>query len=240
MSAILTLSIVSHGQARLICSLLNDLKKLDPSLIEVIITINISEDESQFGELPSSVRVIRNHRPKGFGANHNAAFQHATGRYFAIVNPDIRLPDFDVFCLIQPLEDERVGAVAPRVINSFGGREDSARQFPTIFGLLRRAIFRARQIDYTNIGRPAKVDWVAGMFVVFRCEAFVSVGGFDDRRFFMYFEDVDICRRLHEAGWSINLQPMLEVVHDAQRASRRNARHFYWHVSSAARYFTGL
>lgn len=239
MKPVLTLSIVSHGQAVLISSLLNDLKNIDQSLIEVIITINVSEDERGFGDLSSSVRVIRNSEVKGFGANHNAAFHHATGRYFAIVNPDIRLPNFDILRLIKPLDDLRVGAVAPRVMNSSGGCEDSARRFPTILGLLRRVIIKERQVDYANVGGPTKVDWVAGMFVVFRCEAFISVQGFDDRRFFMYFEDVDICRRLHKAGWRVTLQPRVQVVHDAQRASRRSARHFYWHVSSAARYFTG-
>lgn len=240
MSPALTLSIVSHGQAVLVRSLLQDLKNIDQSLIDVIITINIPEDEVGFGDLPSSVRLIRNNEPKGFGANHNAAFHHAKGRYFAIVNPDIRLPNFDALCLIQPLEDWRVGAVAPRVMNSLGGCEDSARRFPSILGLLRRAILKERKLDYTNVGRPTNVDWVAGMFVVFRREAFASVQGFDDRRFFMYFEDVDICRRLKEAGWAITLQPLTQVVHDAQRASRGSPRHFYWHVSSAVRYFTGL
>lgn len=224
----------------LIRSLLNDIESLDQSLIEVIITINIPEDESVFGSLSHSVSVIRNDCPKGFGSNHNSAFKRASGQFFAIVNPDIRLQHFDILRLIQPLDDIRVGAVAPRVMSDLGVCEDSARLFPTIAGILRRAIFKKRKLEYSNLTEPTKVDWVAGMFVVFRREAFVAVQGFDDRRFFMYFEDVDICWRLREAGWSVYLQPLVNVVHNAQRASRRNARHFYWHVSSAVRYFTGL
>jgi hypothetical protein len=61
------------------------------------------------------------------------------------------------------------------------------------------------------------------------------VGGFDER-FYMYYEDVDICRRLWGQGWSIVLQPAAVVIHDAQRASHRRLRHMRWHAASALRY----
>jgi GT2 family glycosyltransferase len=80
-----------------------------------------------------------------------------------------------------------------------------------------------------------RVDWVAGMFIVFRSDAFRSVGGFDER-YFLYYEDVDICRRLGAAGASVIYEPGAEVIHDARRASRRELRRAVHHLSSAVRF----
>ena len=77
------------------------------------------------------------------------------------------------------------------------------------------------------------------MFVLFRKEAWESVKGFDER-YFMYFEDVDICRRLRRCGWEVKYDCRVTVQHDAQRASLRNLQHLRWHMRSALRYFTGL
>lgn len=235
-----SLSVVSHGQAAMIAHLLDDLKKTDHSKFELLITINIPEDDTAYANLPFATRIIRNASPKGFGANHNAAFAKASGQYLVIVNPDIRLPALNLDALIKPLEDTGVGAVAPVVLNSDGAVEDSARRFPTVLGILRRTILRQRSRDYEWNTQPVVVDWTGGMFVVFRRRAFEDVGGFDDRRFFMYLEDTDICRRLRAKGWSVMLQPGTSVIHDAQRASRRSLRHLRWHVTSFFRYFTGL
>ena len=78
------------------------------------------------------------------------------------------------------------------------------------------------------------------MFVVFRREAYQEVGGFDDRRFFMYLEDADICRRLAREGWKVLVNPNVQVIHMAQRASRRNLKHMRWHITSAFRFLTGI
>lgn len=236
----LSLSIVSHGQAALISLLLDDLYRLALVDTEVIVTLNIPEDESPLKGLDLPFRLIRNTAPKGFGENHNEAYAQCTGDYFIVVNPDIRLPSLDVGQLLAPMKDTKVGAVSPVVLNSAGGIEDSVRTFPTIFGLARRVLLGQRAPSYKFDGRPIDVDWAAGMFMVFRRESYQAVLGFDHRRFFMYLEDVDICRRLKERGWRVVLQPAVSVIHDAQRASRRNIKHMRWHLTSAFRYFTGL
>lgn len=235
-----TLSIVSHGQGSLIRVLLEDLRAGADLSFEIILTLNIREDESfldDFSDLP--LRVIRNATAKGFGANHNAALAQATGRWLAIVNPDIRVRPLRLAPLAETLSNASVGACGPVVLSSAGKTEDSARQFPTWWRLVRRAFLRIRRPDYEWHKSPIDVDWLAGMFVMFRREAFADVAGFDER-FFMYFEDADICRRLQKRGWKVRLDPRSSVVHDAQRASHRSLRHLRWHVSSAVRYLTGL
>jgi N-acetylglucosaminyl-diphospho-decaprenol L-rhamnosyltransferase len=235
----LSLSIVSHGHGQLIRDLLDDLAAMSGVSFEVIITINLPEPVCGFARRPFPMRFIENASPKGFGANHNAAFQIATGQYYAVVNPDVRATRLDLACILRLFQSPAVGAVGPAVRSSRGMYEDSARRFPTMMSLLRKALL-GRQLDYQaflDAGRPFEVDWLAGMFVVFRREAFAAVEGFDER-FFMYYEDVDICRRLRARGWSIVLQPMVQIVHDGQRASRRSLRHMRWHTASALRYLS--
>ena len=78
-------------------------------------------------------------------------------------------------------------------------------------------------------------DWVAGMFMLFPADAYRLVNGFDER-YFMYLEDVDICRRLNKNGLRVLYSDAVEIVHDGQFASRKNLRHFFWHVSSLLRF----
>jgi len=237
---LLSLSIVSHGQSALIKPLLEDLRRLALPDIEVLITVNIPEDEGAFQEPPSPSQIIRNVSPKGFGANHNAAFEQSKGQFFVVVNPDIRLPSLNVEKLLEPMRDPTVGAVSPVVLNSAGDIEDSVRRFPTIASLARRVLLKQRVPDYEWKAEPIDVDWSAGMFVVFRRECYQEVHVFDHQRFFMYMEDVDICRRLKEKGYRIVLQPAVSVIHDAQRASGRSFRHMRWHLTGAFRYLTGI
>jgi N-acetylglucosaminyl-diphospho-decaprenol L-rhamnosyltransferase len=237
---LVSLSVVSHGQAHLIKRLLADLARLQVQNIEIVITVNLPEDETPYHGHPFPVHVIRNAHPKGFGANHNAAFKQCRGQFFAVVNPDIRISSLDMSALLRCFERLDVGAVAPVVLSGAGAVEDSVRRFPSISRLARRVLLRRRGPDYRWEQAPIEVDWAAGMFVLFRPAAFKTLGGFDDRRFFMYFEDVDICARLWRRGWSVVLQPQVSVIHDAQRASHRSMKHLRWHLTSAARYLSGL
>jgi GT2 family glycosyltransferase len=74
------------------------------------------------------------------------------------------------------------------------------------------------------------------MFMLFRSAAFRKVGGFDER-YFLYYEDVDLCARLRRAGYDIRVEAAVRVVHDARRDSRRSVRYMAWHLSSILRYF---
>lgn len=238
----LSLSIVSHGQGALVADLLRDLKQPLDVDFELLITLNIPEDERFLADVLRSdtpVQVIRNASPKGFGANHNAAFSQAQGRYFAVVNPDVRLLDWRFRPLLDVAGQPGTGICAPGAFLSNGAPAPIARRFPTWASLFRKLVRRgnSREPDYPAFAAPAAVDWVSGMFMVFPQAAFKAVRGFDER-YFMYYEDADLCRRLKQAGLTCWVQPATRIVHDGQYASRRNLRHLYWHVSSALRFLT--
>lgn len=231
------LSIVSHGQGNLIRSLLEDLLRLNGGCSELILTLNVPEDESYYipymSKLP--LRVVKNSDPRGFGENHNAAFALSKADVFVIVNPDIRCRSFNIAALTQLLETNNVGAVAPLVLSSDGKIQDSFRQYPTLLRVARRTLFRKRMPEYELPKEPIAVDWVAGMFVAYKRAAFESVGGFDER-YFLYFEDADIGRRLLRHGWLTMIQPAWYVTHDAQRSSHRELKYMWWHLRSLVRF----
>ena len=80
-----------------------------------------------------------------------------------------------------------------------------------------------------------QADWLAGMFMLFRSDAYRTVGGFDEA-YFLYYEDVDLCHRLRASGASVMFEPGAEVVHDARRASRRNPRLAMHHLAGIFRF----
>lgn len=217
--------------------MLNDLREhCSGDIAEVILTINIDEAVSLKQEiLPFPVRVLRNFQPKGFGENHNAAFKIATGDYFCVLNPDIRLKENPFPALIALARQTAVGVVAPRIVNSAGLREDSARRFPTPFELLRKALGGKSEVvtDAPEVSAP---DWVAGMFMLFPASVFRAMGGFDER-YFLYYEDVDLCARLALAGYKRLVCPDVAVVHEARRSSHRRLRFAVMHVRSILRFF---
>jgi N-acetylglucosaminyl-diphospho-decaprenol L-rhamnosyltransferase len=231
-------SVVSHGQGELLKHLLEDFARTDLSETEIIITLNILEDEDfldKFSHLP--IKVIRNHRRQGFGRNHNCAFRVSRGEVFVVANPDIRLTGVSFEALLLSLQAPSVGACAPVVVSPKGDIEDSARVFPSLKVIALRFLghHSPEAVDYRVTTEPMAIDWAAGMFVAFRRDAFASVGGFDDR-YFMYYEDADICLRLQQNGYATLLNPHLVVVHDAQRTSRKNLKYLSWHIRSALRF----
>lgn len=232
----ITLSVVSHRQNALVNELLEDIARVCADRVAIIVTENVSDHVPIATTLP--VERIVNHRIKGFGANHNTAFRRCTTPYFCVVNPDIRLPANPFPPLVESLHDPQVAAVGPLVRNAGGGVEDSARRFPTVGSLVRKAFAGTTGPDYApDKGRQA-VDWVAGMFVLFRAEIYQQAGGFDER-YFLYYEDVDLCRRLRAAGKSVLYDPRSKVTHHARRASRRDLRLAMTHASSAIRFLGG-
>jgi N-acetylglucosaminyl-diphospho-decaprenol L-rhamnosyltransferase len=232
----LVLSVVSHGQRALLLGLLDDLQRHVKTAFRLIVTENIPEEPGlPVNKYAFSIEVIRNQQAKGFGANHNAALELAGHGIFCVLNPDIRLHS-DPFPQLQTIvADPAIGVVAPLVTAPDLSAEDHARKFPSIFTLMGKMLgYR----PYTIPPAEQSVyfpDWVAGMFMVFRAETLRSVGGFDER-YFLYYEDVDLCARLRDKGLEVAVCTRASVVHSARRESRKNLRFTSWHLSSALRF----
>jgi GT2 family glycosyltransferase len=237
----LSISIVSHRQGNLIEPLLKDLSVADLSdfsEVEVIVTLNLPENEGFLSASDLKCRVVRNLRPRGFGANHNQAFAYSDCDYFLVLNPDIRLSSFSFGKLLDTKED--FGVLSPMVVSPTGKVEDSVRRYPSVLRILKRVMFSKRSPDYLKgSSKLISVDWIAGMFMFFPSESYKRVCGFDTA-YFMYLEDADICRRLNQVQLPVLYDFNQKVIHDAQRSSFKNRQHLKWHLRSMVRFIFGF
>ena len=238
MIKLVTISVVSHGQIDLIVKLFDDIATyLSLDQLEVILTLNLPETlpflESDYAFLKM---IIRNQNPKGFGANHNQAFSHATGGFFCILNPDIRFNTDPFPVLLVSLNDLTVGVVAPLIFSADEQLEDSARKFPTPFKIVCKALGGCKGHDYVITEHAIQPDWIGGMFMLLPSKIFAQLAGFDEH-YFLYYEDVDLCARLRLLGYEIVLNPQAQVFHYAQRTSHANFKYFRWHLRSMLRFF---
>lgn len=230
-------SLVSHGHGDMVDRLISHLVQF-PDVCKVILTQNIPE-KTEFGDHPK-VHLIKNGSPKGFGANHNCAFRHVNTPYFCVLNPDIEFKQDPFPELLKCQFVTQANVIAPIVFNPEGLIEDNIRHFPTILSLIKKLLGRYDGLYKIIPGEPPfNPDWVAGMFMLFPTRDFAHLGGFDER-FFLYYEDVDLCRRAKKAGMQIIACPSASVIHDARRNSHTNLRHLRWHIISMVRYFYRL
>ena len=217
----ITVSVVSHGHADLVSALLADLVGC-PEVSRVVVTRNVPEADIV---VPQALRerliMVENPVPRGFGANHNAAFRRCDTRFFCVVNPDVRMETNPFPVLIDCLETRAAALAAPSVLNPAGTIEDSVRRFPRPLDLIAKVLgMYDGRYKFESGAVPFSADWVGGMFMLFRAPDFAAVVGFDEG-FFLYYEDVDICARLWKTGRAVVACPRAIVVHDARRASHR-------------------
>ena len=234
----ISISVVSHAQIQLIEDLLHDINQHCRTLsIELILTLNLDE------RLPFAtdcfifpIKVIRNLIPKGFATNHNQAFTYATGQFFCVINPDVRLNDNPFNALRACLQDSVIGIAAPLILNTSGEIEDSARRFPTPLKILCKAFGKCKDSDYLVKDKPIFPDWVGGMFMLFPRDVFKKIGGFD-QRYFLYYEDVNLCARLRVKGYAVAVCPDAKAIHHARRSSHYSLKYLKWHLMSMIRFF---
>ena len=237
----ITFSVVSHGQGHLINNLFNDFDNFTNVNFNVILTINIDEELDYTLDRSFPLFIIHNRVIKGFGANHNAAFVHCTSKYFCVINPDIRIESKGLLNFAAQIENKEFGVIAPLVMSPLNKIDNTARYFPTFKSLVFK-VFKESYSDYNIQSNSGLIfpDWVGGMFMLFRSDFFSSINGFDQHRFFMYYEDVDICKRIRSDDSLVVLDTHFSVVHFAQRKSHFNLSHFFWHLKSSIRFLFNI
>lgn len=196
-------------------------------------------------------RALYWHQPDnpGYGRSHNRAMHaaiEAGSRYHFVLNPDIQVAPDAVARLLAFMEEHPdVALLAPRVCFPDGRLQPLCKLLPDPAGLaLRRFLPRlhrwwgsqsAYEMHASGYARIMDVPALSGCFMLIRTEALAAAGMFDER-FFLYFEDVDLSRRLRRVGRTV-FYPHVTIVHDYGRGSYHDWRLFWHHVVSAVRYF---
>ena len=179
----------------------------------VTVIDNVSRDgslEMLAAEFPE-VRVVANDVRLGFGANHNQVVRRlvaeGSARHVLVLNDDTELAAEAVTRMVAMLDSRPdLGAVVPTVLDNDGRRSATRLAYPTA-----RSWLRADRFDVTELPDPRN-GWLQGACLLLRVDALRQVDGFDER-FFLFYEDVDLSRRLVQAGWGLGVCPEATVVH---------------------------
>ncbi len=200
---------------------------------EVVVVDN---DQEAPPEIPHPVRLIRNPENVGFARACNQGVSASSGEYVVFINPDTLVED-GFFESLEEFFDEnsRAGLAGPKIMETEGNLQLSARkELSFVSGLLGRTSLLTRLFPKSPLVRrlfpaaeelngPTVVDWVSGACMIVRRRTLEEIGPMDER-FFMYFEDADLCHRAREAGWLVYYLPQVEVLHHTGASSRRHLR----------------
>ena len=227
--------------------------------VEILIVDNHSSDgspEMVESEFPQ-VRLIRSDVNLGFGAANNVALEQARGKYFVLLNSDAFFEPNALKLAIKHMDETPgCGLGGGLLVGRDGAWQPSARTFHSVPGDLivmtglaakfpKSKLFGDFDRTWADRNEAASVDWVPGAFSIIRPEAIRKVGSFDPT-FFLYYEEVDLCRRIKSAGYSIWYWPDVVIVHIGGESSRQlkslefssqAAQVVLWRMRSALLYY---
>jgi N-acetylglucosaminyl-diphospho-decaprenol L-rhamnosyltransferase len=202
--------------------------------VEVTVVDNDSPDDAlaTIADLP--IRIVEAGRNGGFAFGCNLGTSGGNAPYVLLLNPDARIEPAALATLVSALEDDPGLAMAgPRILDDEGGLMRTQRSFPRLRSTWAQALFlhrlarRARWADEVvwdpeAYERPASPDWISGACMLVRRTALEEIGGLDER-FFLYCEDIDLCRSLRAAGHGIRYEPAATVMHHGGHSAPRSA-----------------
>jgi N-acetylglucosaminyl-diphospho-decaprenol L-rhamnosyltransferase len=217
---------------------------------QVVVVDNASSDGSLARLAASDLDavLVPTGRNLGYGRGVNAGVRRASGDILLVCNADLTVDVDAVSRLAALLRDQPdVAIVGPTIREADGARYPSARSFPDLSDAIGHAVMslvwpdnpftrRYRRSEET-FETASDADWVSGACMAIRRIAFESVSGFDPA-YFMYVEDLDLCWRMHRAGWRVLHLPEAEVTHIGGVSARRHPyRMLAAHHRSTLRFF---
>jgi GT2 family glycosyltransferase len=206
--------------------------------VEVVIVDNHSPRHRLASRLRRwpGVSFRRWKRNRGFARAVNEGHRLSRGHWLLLLNPDITLSDgflAGVLALMDrlPREDPSIGIVGFHLHNDDGTGQRSVGPFPTLAGTLTRLLLPRARRKYSSprLDQPSQVPWATGCCLLLRRECLAQLGGLDED-FFLYYEDVDLCRRAKDQGWAVRYEPGLRAIHHRPLHGRK--------VSAPLRVFT--
>lgn len=210
---------------------------------------NSPTDELKKNLINSKIEYIHNPANPGFGASHNVAVEKAIGlgsKYHFIVNPDIYFEGDVIIPMVEYMaNDEKIGMMMPQILNLDGTVQNLPKLLPSPFSILWRKLKKPRsayekfinQYELRQVSRDMiyNAPVLSGCFTLLNLQAIKKVGMYDDA-FFMYFEDWDLSRRMHQHYKTIYF-PLVSVYHGYDSGANKNSKLFKIFVNSAITYF---
>ncbi len=224
-------AIVTYNSARDIKACIESV--IREGLQDIAVVDSASEDETVkvITELGQPIQVLGTNQ--GFGYAANRAARMTNTEYVLFLNPDSTLQPGSIQSLNRTLEENpHAGIIGMLLCDSNGKPEYMAYgDEPTLWRMILRRVVRPTSLSVTS-----PVDWVSGGAFLVKRSVFDAVGGFDED-FFLYWEDVDLCRRVREKGYPVLMSPKAKVTHIRGGSNLSSVQKTRAYDQSADRYF---
>ena len=230
----LTIALISYNTRDLLLACLQSILETTKDLIyELVVVDNASADgsvEAVRSHFPDAV-VLSNTHNNGYAKACNQALAISKGRHLLLLNSDTIISNHALVTLVEYLDSHPdVGAVSCKQWTGEGHLNQTCFPFPSLrdhfyhASLFQRVAPRmqaaAAAMQAVDCTLSQNVDWANGACLVVRTDLLRQLGGLDEG-FFMYFEDVDLCRRIHRQGYRVHHLAEAEIVHLVGRSSGR-------------------
>lgn len=216
---------------RCLASIYTHTKGID---FDVFVVDNDSSDGSQdmVQREFSQVHLIANSENAGFATANNQALEKCEAAYVLFLNPDTELLDNALQAMVAFMDAHpAAGSMGCRLINPDGSLQHSCRSFPSLFTDLagnlyldwmfpKSPFFNRYRMGFWEHDRVREVEVPAGACLLVRHEVIKKIGPFD-MRFFMYYDEIDLCYRIKKNGWKTLFVPSIEVVHYTSQSSKQ-------------------
>lgn len=219
----------------------------DSPQFEVIVVDNASSDDTvgMLHEAFPWVTVIANQENCGFGKANNQAYAQATGEYIFLLNPDTTVEGGAIKILVDFLTAHpKAGLVAPRLLFPDGTIQPSCFALPTLLGAFAQYFLNKKDAYdkyYPLSNEPKLVEAVVGAAMLLNRPTIQKLGKLFDEKFYFYYEDIDLCRRIGEMGLQIFYLPQAKVFHyHGAATSQRGSWSYEQNQRSAKIYFGAL
>ena len=196
----------------------------------------------EFAKLQNGEKIVYRKMEKnvGYGAGHNVALRETTEPLHLVMNSDILLKAEDIEKMVDYMESHpEVMAMMPHVVGPDGKYQGLCRTLPSPWDLIKRRFLHQKSsnvIAENDIPKEGlDIPYLSGCCMLLRTEAVRRVGYFDER-FFLYPEDVDLSRRLHELGKTL-YWPGVSIVHNHRQASYHSTKMLWIHVYNMIKYY---
>ena len=217
--------------------------------VDVLVIDNASHDGSAQAAVKGTpdVRLVENPTNRGLSAAWNQGARAIDAPWILFLNPDTEIIGGDLGAFVQAGERRPdVAVLGPIIRNPDGTIYESGRVFPDIVQAVGHAFLgpflpnnrftRAYRQTSWDRSTEREVDWVSFSAMLIRRTAFEQVGAFDEG-FWLYGEELDLCTRLRDAGWTVLATPALEVMHVGGVSTGRSRRTHVMHSQGVYRYY---
>jgi len=241
----LSIIIVNYNSALKTLSLLESIFKADMQGIdyEIIVIDNNSKENitSTLKQKYPELIFISSFKNKGMGGGNNMGISRARGEFYLILNPDTLVDKNTIKIMLNYIrQNTEVAVVGPKLLNPDRSLQYSCARFPKFYTPIIRRTFLAKffknhvnwfLMKKINHNEIKEVDWLMGSCLMIRKSSALKF----DERYFMYFEDIDLCRSAWDSGYKVIYNPEAKLIHDHQRESAQGVWYLALFFNKVAR-----